>query len=367
MALNKYKIGELICQRREKYDGIEDLPVRGVTRDGFIPPKQAVADKSIYNVFYRGDFVFNPARMELNSIAYNNVYDKGICSSLYEIFYVSRTDILLPEYLNMFIKRDEFARRCWFNAIGSARNYFRVSDLSEFEIELPPVGIQRKYVSLYNGLFANMCSYEKGLSDLKLVCDGFIEDLRKKCKTERIGKYIKRTNEKNTNGKIQDVMGLSTQKEWREPNSRVNTKELKSYRIVHQNDFAFVPTTDTWKVLAFSYNDFDKDIVVSPIYETFSIDTNHILPGFLSIFLERKEFDRYARYNSWGSARENFTFDDMCNVTIPIPSIEVQKAIVSIRNILKKRKHYSTDLRQIVINACPVLLSGSIMEAKGGN
>ena len=129
MALTKYRIGDLIQQRREKYAGAEGaLPIRGVSREGFMPPKQEDADTSIYNVFYKGDFVFNPARMELNSIAYNSFYEKAICSSLYEIFYVSRKDILLPEYLNLFVKRDEFARKCWFEAVGSARNYFRVSN-----------------------------------------------------------------------------------------------------------------------------------------------------------------------------------------------------------------------------------------------
>ena len=113
MALTKYRIGDLIQQRREKYAGAEGaLPIRGVSREGFMPPKQEDADTSIYNVFYKGDFVFNPARMELNSIAYNSFYEKAICSSLYEIFYVSRKDILLPEYLNLFVKRDEFARKC---------------------------------------------------------------------------------------------------------------------------------------------------------------------------------------------------------------------------------------------------------------
>ncbi len=86
MASNKlktYKLGELIKQRREKFDGLEDLPIRGVCADGFIPPKQKDADTSLYNVFYRNDFIFNPARMEINSIAFNCDFEKGICSSLY--------------------------------------------------------------------------------------------------------------------------------------------------------------------------------------------------------------------------------------------------------------------------------------------
>ena len=87
------RLGDLITQRREKNLDY-DVPIRGVTRDGFIPPKQEDADTSLYNVFYKYDFVFNPARMELNSISLNLEYEKAICSSLYEIFYVSDTSIL---------------------------------------------------------------------------------------------------------------------------------------------------------------------------------------------------------------------------------------------------------------------------------
>lgn len=81
MKLSKYLLGDLIQQRREK-NSFDGLPICGVTRDGFIPPKQQDADTSLYNVFYKGDFVFNPARMELNSIVFNDTYDKAICSSM---------------------------------------------------------------------------------------------------------------------------------------------------------------------------------------------------------------------------------------------------------------------------------------------
>lgn len=141
MPLTKFKLGDLISQRREKYNGIEELPVRGVSREGFIKPKQAEANKNLYNVFYKNDFVFNPARMELNSIVLNTEFEKGICSSLYEIFFVTDENILLPQYLNLFVKRDEFARHCEFIGWGSAREYCRVADISEIEITLPPLAV----------------------------------------------------------------------------------------------------------------------------------------------------------------------------------------------------------------------------------
>ena len=151
MELTKCKLGELITQRREKNDG-SDLPICGVSKDGLIPPKQVDADTSIYNVFYRDDFIFNPARMELNSIAINDKYDRAICSSLYEVFYVHRTDLLLPHYLKLIVKQNWFTRYCEFLGQGSAREYCRFSNISEIEVEFPSVVEQKKIIDYYASL-----------------------------------------------------------------------------------------------------------------------------------------------------------------------------------------------------------------------
>lgn len=149
MTLHKCKLGELITQRREKNND-DSLPISGVSKEGLIPPKQQEADTSLYNMFYRGDFIFNPARMELNSIAYNDKYDKAICSSLYEVFFVHRTDLILPEYLALIVKQDWFTRYCEFLGQGSAREYCRFVNISEIEIEFPDLTVQQKTVHCYN-------------------------------------------------------------------------------------------------------------------------------------------------------------------------------------------------------------------------
>lgn len=151
MELTKCKLGELITQRREKNDG-SNLPICGVSKDGLIPPKQIDADTSIYNVFYRDDFIFNPARMELNSIAINDKYDRAICSSLYEVFFVHRTDLLLPHYLKLIVKQKWFTRYCEFLGQGSAREYCRFNNISEIEIEFPSVEEQQRIVDYYSSI-----------------------------------------------------------------------------------------------------------------------------------------------------------------------------------------------------------------------
>ena len=300
------------------------------------------------------------------SLAYNDSED-CIVSSINPVFKVKDESKLLSRYLMMFFNRSEFDRYARFNSWGSARETFSWEDFCDIELEVPPIEIQKKYVAIYEGLLANLRSYEKGLDDLKLVCDGYIEELRKKYKPEEIGKYLASYSEKNKNNSIADVVGLSTAKEFRVAQSRVNRNELGGYKIVHPYNFAYVPTTDTWKVLAFAVNHFDKDVVVSPVYEVFSVDNNKIIPDYLALWMKRKEFDRHVRFNSWGSARENFTFEEMCNVKIPIPPVETQNKIVDVFQNLKKRTGYLATLKHQISSICPILIRGAILDAQGGN
>lgn len=372
MGLSRYRLGDLIelCEARndDLQYGIED--VKGISiQKIFIDTKANMEGVSLkpYYLVQPDDFVYvtvTSRNGEKITLAHNVTEDTYLASSSYVVFKVKNKNILLSDYLFMYFNRPEFDRYSRYNSWGSARETFGWSDMCAIEIDLPPLAIQQKYVDVYNAMIANQQCYERGLDDLKLVCDAYIEELRRKTPSEFLGKYIHQKSDKNSNNEIKNVMGLSTKKEFREAQSRVNKKELSNYKIVRQNDFAFVPTTDTWKVLAFAYNHFNEDIVVSPIYVVFSVEISKILPEYLAMWLSRKEFDRYARFNSWGSARENFSFDDMCNVEIPIPSIEIQQSIVDIYKVYLQRKEINERLKEQIKSICPILIKGSLEEAR---
>lgn len=366
MTLTKYKLGTLIRQRREKYDGTENLPIRGISRDGFISPKQEDADTSIYNVFYKNDFIFNPARMELNSILLNTSFNKGICSSLYEIFYITREDIVLPQYLNIYIKRDEFARKCWFEAVGSARNYFRVPALSEFELFLPDIQTQQRYVDIYESVVDNQQSYENGLEDLKLLCDGYIEDLRRKMPCKKIGPYLKESNQRNDAGlEVDAVRGLSTTKEMIPTKADMSGVSLSNYKVVEPRQIAYVPDTSRrGDKISLGFNNTSEPFLVSSISIVFGTNLDFLIPEYLMLFLTRPEFDRYARFNSWGSARETFDWSEMQNIQIPIPDIKIQKAIAEIFTVYNTRKRINEQLKAQIKDICPILIRGSWEEGK---
>lgn len=372
MGLSRYRLGDLLELTTEindenKYNATH---VRGMTiTKEIIPTKANLVDTELdkFLVVHPQEFIFNPrTHGKKIGFGFNNT-DETFLISWNNIAFRLKEEAkttLTAEYLFLHFNRSEWDREACFRSWGSSTEVFSWSALCDMEIDLPPLAIQQKYVDVYNAMIANQQCYERGLDDLKLVCDAYIEELRRKMPSEFLGKYIHQKSDKNSNNEIKNVMGLSTKKEFREAQSRVNKKELSNYKIVRQNDFAFVPTTDTWKVLAFAYNHFNEDIVVSPIYVVFSVEISKILPEYLAMWLSRKEFDRYARFNSWGSARENFSFDDMCNVEIPIPSIEIQRSIVDIYKVYLQRKEINERLKEQIKSICPILIKGSLEEAR---
>lgn len=372
MALTKYKLGELLQLEDERNsDGQYSLSdVKGISiQKKFIETKADMQGVSLTPyILVKPDFfayvTVTSRNGEKITLAHNTTNDTYICSSSYVVFRVSRPEILNSDYLFIYFNRPEFDRYARFNSWGSARETFTWEDMCDIDIELPCLPIQQKHVDVYQAMLANQKSYERGLEDLKLTCDAYIENLRRKITCEPIGPYINQKNDRNTDKSIDFVMGLSTKKEFREAQNRVNRNELGNYKIVNDGDFAFVPTTDTWKVLAFALNQFGRDLVVSPIYEVFSVNKSKLLPEYLAIWLSRNEFDRYARFHSWGSARENFSFEDMSKVRIPIPDMNIQKAIADIFRIYKERTSINEKLKTQLKDICPILIKGSLEEAR---
>lgn len=369
--MKKYKLGELIELVEETNSdqlfGPND--VRGISNLKEMMSTKANLngrDLSKFQIVRPGIFVFNH-RTSRNgskfSITYNYDSRPHIFTEDYVAFRVKEDceNLLMKEWLYMYFCRAEFDRFVITNSWGSSTEFYNWEDLCDIDITLPSITQQRKYVDVYLALQNNLAAYQSKVEDLKLVCDGYIEELRRKIPCEKIGEYIERYSEKNIDKAIEDVVGLSTEKRFRVAQSRVNRNELGGYKIVHPLDIAYVPTTDTWKVLAFAVNNLEKDIVISPIYEVFKTK-GKLESDYLAIWLKREEFDRYARYNSWGSARENFTFEEMQNVEIPIPDISVQREIVNIHKCYIERQRIAEALKEQLKKICPVLIRGSLME-----
>lgn len=371
--MKKYKLGELIELVEETNSdqlfGPND--VRGISNLKEMMSTKADLngrDLSKFQIVRPGIFVFNH-RTSRNgskfSITYNYDSVPHIFTEDYVVFRIKEDCeiLLLKEWLYMYFCRAEFDRFVITNSWGSSTEFYNWEDLCDIDIILPSIEQQRKYVDVYLALQNNLAAYQSKVEELKLVCDGYIEELRRKIPCKKIGEYIVESSTKNSDNKIKEVRSVSVTKEFKLTNAKVNKNELRNYLIVRPKEIAFVQTTGNEKVLAFAYNDYDYPVVVSSVDKVFgSKDENTLDLQYLSLYLSRKEFDRYARFNSWGSAREVFTMDDMNDVEIPIPDISVQREIVNIHKCYIERQRIAEALKEQLKKICPVLIRGSLME-----
>ena len=219
MGLTKIKLGKYIELFSEKCNrpNLTNDEVSGVNKDKefFEPSNQVGSDTSKYKIVPSGYFACNlmhVGRDVVLPIAYNHSEKDKIVSPAYHVFKLLDNNEILSEYFFLYLKSYERDRFFWFNTDGSVRDGMSWDDFIGVEIELPDLAIQQKYVDVYNAMIANQQSYERGLEDLKLVCDAYIEDLRRKIPCEPIKNYITQKNDRNTDKSIDYVMGLSTQK-----------------------------------------------------------------------------------------------------------------------------------------------------------
>lgn len=376
MALTKYKLGELIEESFRKNSslqyGIEY--VRGISNNKEIQETKADVDVSVIHKFYivnPGEFVYNPRTTRMGDkvgLGYNNTESPLLFSFNNIAFYIkdSAKSILFPEYLYMYFRRPEFDRYAIINSWGSATELFSFEEMCDIQIVVPPLDIQKKYVAIYNSLLANQKSYERGLDDLKLVCDAYIEDLRRNHEVKEISQYIVETRTKNEEELMLPNKSVSNTKVFIDAkDSIVEGVDTRNYLIVEHKDFAYnTVTTRNADKLSLALN-IGERCLVSPLYTTFRVSKpDELLPEYLCLWLLREEYDRYARFNSWGSARELFSFETLSKTMIPIPSIETQKAIVDISACVSDRKNINNVLKQQIKDICPILIKGSIEEAQ---
>lgn len=369
MGLTKYKIGDLISVIDERNNiGIRDF--YGININKELMPTAANTqglDETKYKLVRKNRFVYSgmqTGRDECIRISMHTEDTPILISPAYTTFEVTALDIVLPLYFFMKFMTKEKDRYGAFCSDGSIRSNLDWDVFCDIELELPSIDIQRKYVNIYNAMLENQKSYERGLDDLKLTCDAYIEDLRRKLPCEAIGLYIRESTKKNDIGlKLDSVHGIATSKQFIDTKANMNGVSLNNYKVVEPEMIAFISDTSRRAdKISLALNQSEEQYLVSSISTVMQTDKSKLLPKYLYMFFTRDEFDRYARYHSWGSARETFSFDDMKAVQIPIPNLEVQKAIIDIHEAYDIRKQLNEKLKAQIKDICPILIKGSIEE-----
>ena len=369
MALTKYKIGDLITTVDERNTiGIRDFYGININKE-FMPTVANTEglDERKYKVVRKNRFVYSGMQTGRDECIRISMYTKDkpiLVSPAYVTFEVTALSTVLPLYFFLRFLTKEKDRYGAFCSDGSIRSNLDWEVFCNMNIELPSIEIQQKYVDVYNAMLANQQSYEHGLDDLKLTCDAYIEELRRKTPCEKIGKYLSECNERNNVGlTVNNVRGIATSKEFIDTKANMDGVSLSNYKMIHPNEIAYISDTSRrGDKISLAMNSSDEMYLVSSISTVFRTNKEHLLPEYLFLFYSRTEFDRYARFNSWGSARETFNWNDMCDVKIPIPDITIQKSIAEMYMVYNKRKKINEQLKVQIKNICPILIKGSLGE-----
>ena len=300
-------------------------------------------------------------RDERIPIAYNDTDKDLVVTSAYYVFHIKqdKCDEILNEYLYIIFSNKEIDRLTWFYTDSSIRGNLKENRFLDIKMPLPSVAEQQKVVNAWRAFREIKEQNEAKAAPLMQLCQSYIQELKHKYPMQEIGPYIQECNERNVGGRFtaNEVRGIATSKGLIDTKANLDGVSLDSYKLVRPKEIAFVPDTSRrGDKMSLGLNDSDETYIVSSISSVFRVNEEDVLPDFLYLWFCRSEFDRYARFNSWGSAREVFSFEDMKRCRIPLPPIVVQQAIVNIYKCANEAKQIAEEANRLSREVCPALL-----------
>lgn len=364
------RLGDYIEARNERNSdlryGVE--LIEGVNSNGEFQPTKAVTDgidMKPYKAVWPGDIAYNPSRLNIGSLAFRHK-DAGMCivSHLYQVFHVKDEykDVLLPEFLLIFFKRDEFSRIVDYYNYGSQRAEFNLKKLGELNIPLPSIDSQREIVDTWQGLRKMKEENEQIATPLMQLCQSYIQDLKKKYPLVEIGPYIIPSDETNSSGDDLPILGLNKDKVFMPTAANTSSVDIKKYKLVKKGRFAFSGMQTGRDVcIRLSLYDKDEPAIISPAYSTFEIDdTKGLLSEYMYLMFTRPEMDRLGWFYSDSSVRSNLDWPRFIAIKIPLPPVEIQKAIVDIYKCAKEATRIAQEADQLSRDICPALMQHCI-------
>lgn len=337
----------------------------GVNIEKIILPMRGNIESKDFNKFFLvppKSFAYNPRGSRKLGIGLNLTQGTYIITFNDVVFRIkpNKENELHPEFLFIFLSRKEWDRYAEYLSWGSSTEVFSWDTFCDIKIPLPSIEVQRELVDTYNGLKSLAEQNEALIPRLSAVCQAYIVDCRAEYPSVPLGKYIEQSDERNSEEMylLEDVTGISNEKSVIPTKADMKDVSLTPYKIFKPNEFCYVTVTSrNGGKISLALNNTGQAKIVSSSYVVFrSIDKSILLPEYLFLLFNRPEFDRYTRFNSWGSARETFDWNEMCRVQIPLPPIDVQQAIVDVYHCMERAKQIATTAREKLKTLCPALV-----------
>ena len=341
-------INKQFISTRANMEGID------VSKYYLVPPKHFAC-----NLMHIG-------RDERLPIAYNATEDNLVVTSAYFVFKIKAEKIeeVCGEYLSIYFQLSEVDRLTWFYTDSSVRGNLPEGRFLDLEFPLPSPEKQKELVATWKGLRDMKEQNEAMAAPLMQLCQSRLQELKHKYPLTEIGPYIEQCDERNSDKQygVDSVMGVSIGKKFISTKADMTGVSLTPYKLVKPNEFCFVTVTSrNGGKISLALNQSDDTYIVSSSYEVFRVtDEEKVCPGFLYLWFCQSEFDRYARFHSWGSARETFSYESMERVEVPLPSIKEQEAIVNIYRCAAECKRIAEEADRLSREICPALMQKAI-------
>lgn len=372
MALTKVCLGDIVLPYVQKCNNpnLTADDISGVNKDKefFEPSKQAGSDTSNYKVVPPAYFACNlmhVGRDRVLPIALNHTNRNKIVSPAYTVFCLNDQTLLLNEFFLMMLKSNERDRYFWFHTDTSVRDGMAWEDFCEVEVAVPSISVQKKFVTIYYALQEMLKVHLQSVSHLQCTFRAYLDGIKKTVEKVSLQEHIELCSERNgeTLG-LDSVRGVSIQKKFIYTKADMGNVSLKSYYVVKPNEFCYVPITSrNGDKISLAINDSQENYLVSSTYVVFRVkDTKKLNPKYLFLWLSTSEFDRYARFNSWGSAREAFDWAALESLEIPMPDIAIQNGIVGLLEAQRKEERAFEKATDVVSGICSILIAGALKE-----
>ncbi len=366
------RLGDFIVVLDETNKRNLTFPVMGLNKDKQMMPTVTNLDGvnlSKYKLVDKGTFVFSgmqTGRDVCIRIVLSTNPGTVLVSPAYTTFIVDHNKKIVSEYLFIWFDRSESDRYGWFISDSNVRSnldWLRFLDIKipvPYKNGEPDIEQQQEIVDIWRGLRRLKEENEAIAQPLLDICQSKMDELKHSAPMVALGEYIIARDERNSDSKLNlsSVRGLATTKDLIPTKANMEGVSLTSYKVMSPNDIAYVSDTSRrGDKVSLAHNQSSKKYLLSSISTVFHIlDTNEFDPTFLYLWFCRPEFDRYARFNSWGSARETFSWEEMCRMKVPKPSIEVQRAIVDIYHCARRAKEIAEEATQQLNSICPALM-----------
>ncbi len=340
----KRKIGEFIKEYSVRNSADEDIPVYSVTNEngfctGYFSKDVSSKDRTTYKIVPRGYFAYNPSRINVGSIDWQNCEDRVIVSPLYVVFEVS--DELDRQYLLHYLKSDVANAFIRANGAGSVRDNLRFKALSDIPIRMVPVEEQREIVMKIDNVSGLIRKGETIIEELdQLVKSRFVEMFEYESdenvyRLEEIADIVsgitKGRKTKETEFREVPYMAVSNVKDgyidWTTVKTILATQaEISLYRLL-PNDVLMTEGGDPDKLgRGAIITEPPKDCIHQNHIFRVRLDEKRVLPRYFSAYLQSPTAKKYflkAAKQTTGIASINMT--QLRGLPTNVPAIDRQR------------------------------------------